>query len=76
MRSQDLIKKRDKAIVSKFHELYDIKRMRIDDVLKIMSEQHFYLDEKYIYSRIFYDTDNHEYYNNLVEKNEKSTSQR
>jgi len=76
MRSKELIKKRDKAIVSKFHELYDLKRMRMDDVLKIMSEQHFYLDTNYIYARIFYDTDNHEYYNNLLEKKEKTISQR
>ena len=76
MRSKELIKKRDKAIVSKFHELYDLKRMRMDDVLKIMSEQHFYLDEKYLYARIFYDQENHEYYNNLIEKKEKTISQR
>ena len=48
----------------------------MDDVLKIMSEQHFYLDTNYIYARIFYDTDNHEYYNNLLEKKEKTISQR
>jgi hypothetical protein len=76
MRSNELIKKRDKAIVCKFHELYDVKRMRMDDVLKIMSENHFYLDPNYIYARIFYNDENHNYYNSLFEKKEKATSQR
>jgi hypothetical protein len=66
MRSRELIRKRDKAIVSKFHELYDVKRMRMDDVLKILSEQYFFLDANYIYSRIFYDKDNNQYYDSLL----------
>jgi len=74
-RSKELIKKRDQAIVSKFHELYDLKRMRMDDVLKIMSEEHFYLDTNYIYARIFYDKENNAYYNNLLEEKQKSTYQ-
>ena len=68
MRDKTLIQKRDKAIVDKFHELYDVKRKRIDDVLKELSENFFYLDSNYIYARIFYNKDNNEYYNSLVEK--------
>ena len=75
MRNKGLIKKRDQAIVCKFHELYDLKRMRMDDVLKIMSEQHFYLDTTYIYARIFYDKENNEQYNSLLDKKVKATTQ-
>lgn len=68
MRDKELIKRRDKAIVDKFHELYNVKRRRIDDVLKELSENYFYLDSNYIYARIFYDKQNNEYYNSLVER--------
>jgi hypothetical protein len=68
MRDRSLIEKRDKAIVDKFHELYDVKRKRIDDVLKELSENHFYLDSNYIYQRIFYNKDNYKYYTSLCEK--------
>lgn len=68
MRDKTLIQKRDKAIVDKFHELYDVKRKRIDDVLKELSENYFYLDCNYIYARIFYNKENNEYYNSLVER--------
>ncbi len=68
MRRKELIKKRDKAIVEKFHELYDVKRMRMDDVLKVLSEKYFYLDSNYIYARIFYCKDNNAYYDRLLEK--------
>lgn len=68
MRDKGLIEKRDRAIVDKFHELYDVKRKRMDDVLKELSENHFYLDANYIYQRIFYNKENSQYYNSLVEK--------
>lgn len=68
MRKKELIKNRDKAIVEKFHELYDVKRMRMDDVLKVLSERYFYLDPDYIYARIFYCKDNSAYYDRLLEK--------
>ena len=64
-RSKELIRKRDMAIVDKFHELHDKKRIRMDDVLKKLSEDYFYLDETYIYARIFYHKENNEYYNSL-----------
>ncbi|MDA3854005.1 MAG: hypothetical protein PF444_07185 [Bacteroidales bacterium] len=67
MRNQDLKHKRDKRMVEKFHYLYDVKRMRLDDVLKDLSENHFFLDSDYIYSRIFYNKKNKDYYGELLE---------
>lgn len=67
MRGKNLIEKRDKAIIKKFHEEYDIKRRRMDDVLTDLSENHFYLDKNYIYARIFYNKENHNYYISLTE---------
>ncbi len=66
MRKRDLIKKRDKRMVQKFFELYDVKRRRMDDVLTELSEEHFFLDTSYIYSRIFYCEENSAYYNELL----------
>lgn len=66
MRKRDLIKKRDQQMVQKFHELYDVKRKRMDDVLKELSENVFFLNESYIYSRIFYCEENNAYYNELL----------
>ena len=72
MRKAELLKKRDREIVIKFHELHDIKRMRMDDVLKYLSEKCFYLDTNYIYARIFYNQENNDFYNSFIEKDEKS----
>lgn len=55
-------------MVEKFYELHDVKRKRMDDVLKELSEEFFFLDENYIYSRIFYCPDNNTYYNSLLNK--------
>jgi hypothetical protein len=68
MRKKELILKRDRAIVLQFHQLYDLKRMRMDDVLRQLSEEQFYLDPEYIYSLVFYKKENNEFYNQLVEK--------
>jgi hypothetical protein len=67
MRRKELKEKRDREIVKKFYELYDKKRMRMDDVLKELSEKHFFLDTNYIYSIIFYNKENNDYYNHLIE---------
>ncbi|MCT4644359.1 MAG: hypothetical protein N4A74_05170 [Carboxylicivirga sp.] len=67
MRNSELKKKRDKRMVEKFHQLYDIERKRIDDVLLDLSENYFFLDKDYIYSRIFYCKENSAYYNELLE---------
>ena len=68
MRKKELIQKRDRAIVIQFHQLYDLKRMRMDDVLKQLSDEQFYLDPEYIYTLTFYKKENNDYYNHLVEK--------
>lgn len=68
MRNNRLKQIRDQRLVEKFHELYNLKRIRIDDVLKELSEKHFYLDEDYIYARIFYCKNNTDYYNELLTK--------
>jgi len=65
MRNTSLTKKRDLKMIEAFHELYDIKRIRLDDVLKKMSDDLFYLDQNYIYKRIFYVSDNYAYYEEL-----------
>lgn len=67
MRKTELKKKRDRRMVEKFHELYDVKRKRMDDVLEDLSENYFFLDTNYIYSRIFYCKENSSYYNELLE---------
>ena len=66
MRNPQLKQKRDRRLVKMFYELYDVKRKRMDDVLKELSENHFYLDTDYIYSIIFYCKENHDYYNELL----------
>lgn len=71
MKKAELLKKRDIEMITKFHELHDIKRLRIDDALSILSEKHFYLDTNYIYARIFYNKENNDYYNSLVEQTEQ-----
>jgi len=68
MRKRELLIKRDQLIVRKFHELYDVKRKRMDDVLRELSQDYFFLDEQYLYRLIFYVKRNNEYYNNLLKK--------
>ena len=67
-RKQVLIEKRNKAIVEKYYELFDVRRKRSDDVLRELSENIFYLDQKYIYAIIYYNKKYNEFYNNLVNK--------
>jgi hypothetical protein len=71
MTKQERIDKRNELIVRKFYELYDVKRMRIDDVLLELEEKHFFLDKDYIYSIIFYNPKWFDYYNCLIEKQSK-----
>jgi hypothetical protein len=48
----------------------------MDDVLSDLSANYFFLDPDYIYSRIFYDRENNQYYNELLsKKKEKSIAQ-
>lgn len=66
MNKQERIDKRNELIVRKFHELYDLKRMRIDDVLDELESKHFFLDSKYIHSIIFYNKKWNEFYESLL----------
>ena len=72
MRNKKLIRERDKAIVEEFFKLHDQQRMRMDDALEKLSKEHFYLDANYIYSRIFYNRENNDYYNSLCEQEKRN----
>ncbi|MFV0505868.1 MAG: hypothetical protein ACK5L5_04045 [Bacteroidales bacterium] len=71
MRDHKLKIKRNQRIVEMFHEMYDKKRMRLDDVLEQLSEEYFFLTTDYIYAIVFYNEDGKAYYNQLLE--EKTT---
>lgn len=74
--NKDLRIKRNRAIVEKFHELYDVKRMRIDDVLEDLQDKYFFLSKDTIYKLIFYTPENHSYYQRLCDKkNNKENKQ-
>jgi len=66
MRNSELKKKRDKRIVETFYKLYDVQRLRMDDVLETLSQDIFFLSVDYIYNIIFYNKDNKDYYEQLV----------
>lgn len=42
-RSQDLIKKRDAKLLQRYYYWTEIKRLRFDDALKILSEEEFFI---------------------------------
>lgn len=47
-RSADLIKKRDAALVRRYHYWTEVQRLRFDDALRVLSEQEFFLGEQRI----------------------------
>jgi len=65
MRNTDLTKIRDRKMIETFYFLYDKKRIRLEDVLSRMSHDLFFLDQNYIYKRIFYISENLAYYEQL-----------
>ncbi|WP_321321426.1 hypothetical protein [Labilibaculum sp.] len=67
MRNTQLKNKRDKRIVETFYKLYDVQRLRMDDVLRTLSEDYFFLSVDYIYNIIFYTKENKDYYDQLVD---------
>ena len=67
MRNPEMTRIRDRKMVETFHQLYDVKRIRLDDVLSRMSLKMFFLDTNYIYKRIFYVNENLNYYESLKE---------
>ena len=74
MRNTEMTRLRDRKMVETFHQLYDIKRIRLDDVLSQMSLKMFFLDANYIYKRIFYVNENMDYYEKLKENRSKGTN--
>lgn len=67
MRNPEMTKIRDRRMVETFYLLYDKKRIRLEDVLLRMSHDLFFLDQNYIYKRIFYISENLSYYEQLKE---------
>lgn len=65
MRNPEMTKIRDRKMVETFYLLYDKKRIRLEDVLLRMSHDLFFLDQNYIYKRIFYISENLSYYEQL-----------
>nr|WP_304422330.1 transposase [Paramuribaculum intestinale] len=47
-RSVSLIKKRDAALVRRYHHWTEVQRLRFDDALRVLSEQEFFLSEQRI----------------------------
>lgn len=74
MRNAELTKIRDRKMVEMFHNLYDVKRIRLDDVLRQLSEHVFFLSTDYIYKRIFYNAENAAYYDQLKKDSGKKKS--
>lgn len=64
MRDSKLVKKRDEKLVKEFYRLYDVERLRLEDVLDKLSDI-FFLDPTYLYNRIFYNAENKELYYSL-----------
>ena len=70
MRDNSLKSTRDKKMIEMFHQLHNVKRIRIDDVLEELSKKHFFLKTDYIYAVIFYNKENFNYYNSLSANND------
>lgn len=69
---KELLKMRDCRIVEEFYHLYEVKRLRMDDVLYKLSVEMFYLNPSYIYKRIFSIEGNRNYYDQLVRSHKKN----
>ena len=54
MRNPEMTKMRDRKLVEKFYQLYDVKRIRLEDVLFRMSHEIFFLDTISLSKRICY----------------------
>nr|DAJ42369.1 MAG TPA: hypothetical protein [Caudoviricetes sp.] len=44
-RNAELISKRNKALIRRYHYWTEIQRLRFDDTLRILSEQEFFISE-------------------------------
>jgi len=67
MKRADLLKKRDLKLVETFYQLYDVKRLRIDDVLKELSNK-FFITENTVFRIIFRNKENQAYYDMIKTK--------
>ena len=67
LRNSDRKNTRDKVIVEAFYKLYDVNRLRIDDVLAELANEIFFLDPDTVYAIVFYNKGNKEYYGQLVD---------
>lgn len=75
MRNTELTKIRDRRMVETFYQLYDVRRIRLDDVLRQLSEKVFFLSTDYIYKRIFYHSENLAYYDALKHGGKKKAAE-
>jgi hypothetical protein len=53
-RSRQLINRRDEFLMVRYFYHTEVKRLRFDDVLKIMSEYEFFIEEQTIMNRLQY----------------------
>ncbi len=51
-RNIDLVKKRDEKLYERFLYHYDVCKIRLDEVLRILSEEEFFLSEQRIWTII------------------------
>lgn len=51
-RDKNLIAKRNKALLRRYHYWTEVQRLRFDDALKVLSEQEFFISEERIMSII------------------------
>lgn len=70
MTKRELLAMRDRRIVEEFYNLYEVKRLRLDDVLNRLSVEMFFLSPNYIYKRVFSVESNRIYYEQLIRNNQ------
>jgi hypothetical protein len=68
-RDRELIKKRDNALCRRWVYWSEVKRLRTDDVLKVLSQDEFFLSEERIYCII---RNNQKIIKSLVDKQLKN----
>jgi hypothetical protein len=56
-RSSKLIHLRDICLIKRYYDLNEIKRIRLDDVLHILSTKEFFISEQRIWSIVRHNTD-------------------
>jgi hypothetical protein len=51
-RNSELIGQRNERLISRYHELTEVQRLRVDDVLRILSTEEFFISERRIWDII------------------------